>query len=105
MLLRPRFDARKGATQSWNPSVSFGVGGVAVGDLKRRRRPQMRRPKFGNDATVAMVHDRSNGWLLGAPGAILSTEMRSASSLSGCNDGSDMAGGQKLSAPWKNTAR
>ena len=45
-----------------------------------------------------MVHGRSNGWLLWARGAVLSTVTRSVLSLSGCGDGGDMAGGQKLSA-------
>ena len=80
---------------------------MAGAEVARARRRQARGGGWssGDDANVAMVHGRSNGWLLWARGAVLSTVIHLVYSLSGCSDGGDMAGGRKLSAPGKNTAR
>ena len=83
---------------------------TAGAEVARARRRQARGGGWssGDDANVAMVHGRSNGWLLWARGAVLSTVTRSVLSPSGCGDGGDggdMAGGRKLSAPVKRTVR
>ena len=53
----------------------------------------------------AMGHGGANGRVLRPPGDVLSTVMRSASSLCVCGHDGDMAGGAELSAVTANGVR